>query len=335
MSLPDNAEFLAAVTAYAGHGWRVFPLVPGEKFPAIPTAHPRQVLELRGGCIDGARLVPNPQRDCRGECGRDGHGLYDATTDVDRVFGWWGGSYAGCNIGGRVPESMFVVDVDPRHGGDNTLAALEAKYGQLPETLMTLSGRGDGGKHLFFRRPPGKLSAARLGRGIDLKTSAGYVVMPPSIHPDSAECYTSVEAPVAVPPGWLVNLLRPEVRSRGCVRPRRMFSSGKRFGVSVADSFCEQTSWAEILEPHGWACSYEGDPCDDEAGAVWLHPEATSSCSATVRYGLLFVWSTNTPFEATACGDPHGYTKFKAYAVLNHDGDMSAAARALITQGAK
>jgi hypothetical protein len=43
----------------------------------------------------------------------------------------------------------------------------------------------------------------------------------------------------------------------------------------------------------------------------------------------LFVYSPNTPFTVTTPGDPHGYTRFRAYAVLEHGGDLSAAARAL------
>ena len=51
--------------------------------------------------------------------------------------------------------------------------------------------------------------------------------------------------------------------------------------------------------------------------------------SATVRHGCLFVYSTNTPLDITEAGDAHGYTRFRAYAVLDHGGDLSAAARAL------
>ena len=48
-----------------------------------------------------------------------------------------------------------------------------------------------------------------------------------------------------------------------------------------------------------------------------------------MRNGCLFVWSTNTPFDISEPGYPKSYTKFRAYAVLEHNGDMSAAARAL------
>ena len=43
----------------------------------------------------------------------------------------------------------------------------------------------------------------------------------------------------------------------------------------------------------------------------------------------VFVWSPNTPFDISEPGYPKGYTKFRAFALLNHDGNMPAAARAL------
>jgi hypothetical protein len=103
-----------------------------------------------------------------------------------------------------------------------------------------------------------------------------------------------------------------------------------RTGPSIADAFTEATTWAQILVPHGWRCL---SPDGDADGAHWLHPNATSAVSATVRHGCLFVYSTNTPFEPTTAGDPHGYTRFRAWAVLTHGGDLSAAAKALATTG--
>ena len=134
----NDADALAVhAIDYARHHWLVFPL--NGKIPAIA----------------------------------GGRGVLDATCDVDVVAAWWGGRYRNANIGGRVPESMVVLDIDPRHGGLTSLATLEDKHGRLPETLTTLSGRGDGGRHLFLRRPPGRLSSKRLGAGIDVKTSTG------------------------------------------------------------------------------------------------------------------------------------------------------------------
>ena len=74
---------------------------------------------------------------------------------------------------------------------------------------------------------------------------------------------------------------------------------------------------------------YDGN----EDSSAWRHPDATSSLSATVRHGCLFVYSTSTDFDATGYGDIHGYTKFRAYAVLNHDGDLSLAAKTIKLKG--
>ena len=199
---------------------------------------------------------------------------------------------------------------------------LAPRYGPLPETLTTISGRGDGGRHLFYRRPPGKLSAKRLGPGIDLKTSSGYVVLAPSLHPDTGRPYTRIDRPVVAPPAWLCALLLPEPPRPRATRARR----SPLTGPSIAEGFCSSVSWADILTPHGWRF-LDVDP--DADGARWLHPTATSSCSATVRHGCLFVYSPNTPFDVTEPSNPKGYTKFRAYAVLEHSGDMTAAARAL------
>jgi hypothetical protein len=87
-----------------------------------------------------------------------------------------------------------------------------------------------------------------------------------------------------------------------------------------------------VLEPAGWTCK-STDP--DADGAIWLHPNHTSSCSATVSDdGRLYVYSTSTQFEPTAPGDRHGYSRFDAYAVLTFNGDVLAAARSLMRKAA-
>ena len=300
-------EFGTYAIEFGVNNWPVLPLKG--KLPAIPNPHRR-----------GSR----ERRECHGECGLHGHGVHDATTDAAVIASWWGGQYAGCNIGGRVPESMFVLDVDPRNRGLESLAELETRHGVLPETLRTVSGRGDGGGHRFYRRPPGKLSHKRLGPGIDVKSSTGYVVLPPSIHPETGCAYVRIDAPVAAPPAWLSDLLKPELPTTPSRRPQS-FSRPSR-GTSIADKFAASTSWFDVLVPHGWDC-IDADPEAD--GARWLHPAHTSACSATIRNGCLFVYTPNTVFDVTEPGHPRGYTKFRAYSLLNHDGNLPAAVRAL------
>jgi len=94
---------------------------------------------------------------------------------------------------------------------------------------------------------------------------------------------------------------------------------------SIADWYSGTQTWGALLGAHGWTLR-GGDGESD--GSRWRHPSATNAFSATVRYGCLFVYSSNTPFEVTEQGSPHGYTLFAAYAILEHGGDQHEAGRA-------
>ena len=250
-----------------------------------------------------------------------GSGVLDATTELGAVISWWAGPYAGCNIGLRVPSTMMVIDIDPRHGGLDTWDALQRQRGKISHSLTTISGRMDGGRHLFMRRPPKRLSAAKLGPGIDLKISSGYVVAPPSIHPDTDNPYVRVDGPIIEPPRWLVDLLTIEPPA-----PPRQSRRPHLDGPSVIDAYNAAASWADVFNAARLGMS-EADP--DADGARWLHPTATSKCSATISGGRLYCYSTSTVLDVTEAGNPRGYSKFDALARFEHNGDWKAAARQL------
>lgn len=91
------------------------------------------------------------------------------------------------------------------------LFAIEELPGRLPPTVETLTGGG--GRHLWFRHD-GRLtnSPGRLPHGIHFRGDGGYVVLPPSRHPDGGayEWLTAPdETPMAAVPGWLLDLLKP------------------------------------------------------------------------------------------------------------------------------
>jgi hypothetical protein len=241
-----------------------------------------------------------------------GRGVLDATADIDWLRSRWRRGY---NIGARVPRGLLVIDTDPRHGGEDNLVALASTA--LSDTLTCFSGRGDGGRHRYLRHPGDLLSAKRLPEGVDLKTHSGYVVVPPSLHPDTGKPYRweDPQASITPCPAWLAELLRPEPEERAA-RPfsPRVVNDAE----SIADWFTANSTWAEVLEPAGWR----------EVHGGWRHPNATSPVSATIRHDVLFVYSTNTLFEPTEAENPHGYTRFRAWALLSHGGDLSAAAKA-------
>jgi hypothetical protein len=305
---------LDAALAYAAHRWLVFPLAARSKVPALPSAH-RPGDPLRGTC--------------RGGCGREGHGCLDATDDEAMIERWWT-SHPEWNIGGRPPEGHFVLDVDPRHGGDVHLRQLiEAHGGDWHRTCTSLTGGG--GWHFLFRQPAGCVSQSRLPEGVEVKTAAGYVVLPPSVHPSGQPYRWRLPvSPVVDPVPWLADLMAPQERQDRPPAPvsRRGALAGPwrahgGAGESPADWFSDRHRWGDVLR--GWDL-VAGD--GDGDGSRWRHPSATSAWSATIRHGLLFCYSPNAGLPVTEPGAARGLTKFRAWAELVHRGDLSEAARA-------
>jgi hypothetical protein len=148
-----------------------------------------------------------------GKAPRTLNGVNDATADPDVLRRWWA-AWPHANVGARVPRGVVVVDIDPQNGGPGALGALERAHGPLPQTLTVWSGRGDGSRHLYFRRPNGQL-VGKLGQGIDVKRDNSYLVMPPSRHPVTGDPYRWERHTVADPPEWLRRmLLVPQVQPR-------------------------------------------------------------------------------------------------------------------------
>jgi putative DNA primase/helicase len=142
------------------------------------------------------------------------HGLKDATTDPKQIAAWWG-SNPDLNIA-VVTNGLLVIDVDPRHGGYESLIKLEeAADDILPHTWCVITGSN--GRHIYMLLPNGaniSNSAGKLGRDLDIRTTGGYVVAPPSIH-ISGKAYSWLEspedAPLAPAPAWLLDKLKTQL----------------------------------------------------------------------------------------------------------------------------
>lgn len=93
-------------------------------------------------------------------------------------------------------SGVIVVDIDPKNGG--TTEGLE-----LPPTLA--SRTGGGGQHIFYKWNK-DLVGAKVGikAGIDIRSEASYVVLPPSLHA-SGNTYNWINEgdELADPPEWL------------------------------------------------------------------------------------------------------------------------------------
>jgi hypothetical protein len=79
-------------------------------------------------------------------------------------------------------SGIVVLDVDRRHGGEESLTRLALRNAGLPETVEAATGGG--GRHIYFRHPGFEVrNRAGLLPGLDLRGDGGVIIVPPSIHP--------------------------------------------------------------------------------------------------------------------------------------------------------
>jgi hypothetical protein len=113
--------------------------------------------------------------------------VLDASTEEKQIRDWWT-SWPEANVAIATGEGsgLYVLDVDPPHGGDKTLAAFETKHGKLPNTVEAVTGSG--GRHLLFKCPPGGAKGT-IGflPGLDIRCSGNYIVVAPSSHLSGAK----------------------------------------------------------------------------------------------------------------------------------------------------
>jgi len=114
------------------------------------------------------------------------HGHKDASYDVKVVKRWWEREPE-ANIGIACKQSSLVVfDIDRRNGG--------FRPEELPDTLTVGT---PGGRHLYYAvADPFWRPAGEYRQGVDIKWD-GYVVAPPSMHPDGRPYVTEEQRPMA------------------------------------------------------------------------------------------------------------------------------------------
>ncbi|MFF9664682.1 bifunctional DNA primase/polymerase [Streptomyces althioticus] len=218
-------HLLRAALQAAERGWRVFPLRPGTKRPAL---HGEKTCTRTGPCAAGH--LKWEQR---------------ATTDPDRIRAAW--SRAPFNVGiAAGPSGLVVVDLDvPKDKGSSdapcgaaAFAALCERAGHaVPATYRVRTASG--GTHLYFTAPDGVQlpnTAGTVAEFVDTRACGGYVVAAGSIVP--AGRYEALNGAVAAPlPGWLLDILRPA--------PARLAGSltlpivdGSRAAVAALEAEC-------------------------------------------------------------------------------------------------
>jgi len=129
-------------------------------------------------------------------------------------------------------NNLLVIDVDNKNGleGSMSLQQLEANNSKLPETLSVTTPSG--GKHLYFLGS-GKTTASRLAKAIDTRGVGGYVVAPGSrIDQRTYELHNGVD--LAALPEWVSNQLGKANKEKVQVPETGVIEKGKQHETLVS-----------------------------------------------------------------------------------------------------
>lgn len=167
------------------------------------------------------------------------HGFKDASTDPEQIRLWWKkwpDALIGIPTGTKT--GIFVLDVDMKNGkdGEGSLAALEAKYGKLPETKEVRTRSG--GRHLYFFHEDGiSNSVEKIGEGLDIRGEGGCVIVPPS--PGYAVIHDMEPAKA---PEWLINLIKQPKHGATPQQSERILANdeGTPYGKAALDGILDE-----------------------------------------------------------------------------------------------
>lgn len=224
----------------------------------------------------------------------------DAVTDAEIGQWWRRWPNGGVGIKTGAVSGIVVIDVDPRHGGDRTLAALEEMHGALPPTLTARTGGG--GLHIVFQHPGVRVQnvqndeTRKLGSGLDVRGDGGQIAAAPTVHA-SRRRYEWVDwtAPVLPMPVWLLDrLTRPRPEPSRSTAPRAALG-GLGAGV-LADR----------------ARAVAGAVNGDRNSALYRH---TFYCAVLVRQRLLTEPEVRAAMERAA--EDAGLTASEAEATID------------------
>jgi hypothetical protein len=173
-----------------------------------------------------------------------------AENDVRAWYRRWPEANVGI-VTGQI-SNLVVIDIDPGHGGEDSVAALAGRFGALPPTLTVRTGGG--GRHLYFSAPADPMpvpSRTGVAPGIDVRAEGGMIVAPPSIHPSGGRYeWIAGDAPAPLP-RWLATLVRgfrPSGAGHGVQHWRALAAEGVAEGArnSTIASFAGHLLWCGV-----------------------------------------------------------------------------------------
>jgi hypothetical protein len=258
-----------------------------------------------------------------------------------------GATFQADSMSGRGVMSLEMLECEDWATYENLKkAAQDSEVGSVLERIESgyMERTPKGGVHLLYycsvvggnRKLAEFLDAAGTRKPlIETRGNGGYVIVAPSggtVHPTGN--------PYVLKHGGFSSIatLTPDEREAlfdlahtldQLPKRERATSSGARKSGRVGDAFNAEASWDEdVLGPHGWVLHSQAADITywQRPGAETDGKDASTNAVGTDR---LKVFSTSAhPFDTD-----RSYSKFEAYALLNHGGDFAAAAADLRTKG--
>lgn len=317
-------------------------------------------------CRTGASVVPPAQDGTKRPLG-EWKNFMVTPADFKQIDAWYGdGTRTGVGlVTGKVSGNLEMLELEGRATGSTYLDAIlwECQARGVEGAWQSLLNDGylewtpSGGLHLIYRVPdhevPGNTKIARRPATAEelaenpldkIKTlsetrgEGGYVVVAPThgaVHP-SGEAWEMSQGStpgVVLKLNWDVRCKiheaihaaldqMPEPEPMPTPRPRPTVSTGEK---RPGDAFNDRHTWQDLLLHRGWQWVYK-------RGDKWYlrRPGKDEGTSATISdtTDRLWVFSSSTEFEPE-----HHYSKFEAYALLEHGGNFTNAAKELSARG--
>ncbi|RBY92950.1 bifunctional DNA primase/polymerase [Blastococcus sp. TF02A-30] len=275
--------------------------------------------------------------------------------DESQLRRWFGGDREGLGVVcGAVSGGLELTELEGRAVEAGALRALVAAVADAGEQALwdkLVSGHvvrsPSGGLHFFYRlvdaEVPGNQKLAATADHVTLaetRGEGGWVITAPSggrVHPREGSWTVLTGSPAGIPTitgeerERFHALIRATLDERPVPQPvsasafQQPGSSSPGGGASPGDDYAARTSWVDVLEPAGWTRVFAKGEV-----TYWRRPGKRHGISASTGYGgdWLYVFTSSTEFEPERT-----YTRFGAYAVLEHDGDHRAAAKVLVDRG--
>ena len=271
---------------------------------------------------------------------------------TSELMTWFTGAQGVGVICGAISGNLEMLELEGR-------AVADKLHIELKE-LAQASGLGDvwqrlnegyvemtpsGGLHWLYRIDgvvPGNTKLARRpgeGDRIDVlaetRGEGGFVIVAPTngtCHPSGGAWTQLAGSPKSIP--TLTVAERSQLHSLFATFdsiPKVEFVSddlvAKGGNLTPGDDYNSKVTWEQILEPLGWKKLWT-----NKAGVTsWRRPGKDDGISATTNHAgtdKFYVFSTSTIFEAE-----RSYSKFAIFAMVEHQGNFSEAAKALRAQG--